>query len=148
MVTARPSRSTHGATLPEQADVTPGVVERGFWFEALSVELGRGVLPQPRELRMHESAQAAVRAIRIQVRTLHVASINPAEIFRSLEWADRGCIQAIAALHRGEACGFTLITQSGVHLEWSVRPVNYLSLIGAACTHIPPLPSPRAELNA
>ncbi|MFD6889313.1 hypothetical protein [Streptomyces sp. NPDC059957] len=72
--------------------------------------------------------RAAIRALRIDIRGVHVTLTRP-EIARALEWVDgSGWIQAVAALYRGEETGFTIILRDGTCAEWRVRPVRFLSL--------------------
>ncbi|WP_330331945.1 hypothetical protein OHS33_20985 [Streptomyces sp. NBC_00536] len=76
--------------------------------------------------------RAAVRALRVDIRGAHVFTLTRHEIARALKWVDgSGCLQAVAALYRGEPTGFTIILRDGTCAEWRVRPVRYLSLTPA-----------------
>ncbi|WP_330175029.1 hypothetical protein OG875_16750 [Streptomyces sp. NBC_01498] len=63
----------------------------------------------------------AIRAIRVDVRAL-ADELGPAERERALRWTGfGGSLGAVAALHRGEACGFSL-SGEGRWWEWTVQP--------------------------
>ncbi|GGT15111.1 hypothetical protein GCM10010207_12600 [Streptomyces atratus] len=97
-------------------------VERGYRFEALRYGPATGFVPEPIDLRILAAPQEAVRAIRIQLRANHLFGLTPRELIRALHWADQGgWVQALATLHRGEPCGFTLMLRGGRHIEWTYR---------------------------
>lgn len=89
---------------------TQNLAQPGFWFERIrcctltdSDDLSAGYYAT-------SNPAQAIRKIRVEVRTL-VSALPTQEIFRAVAWADGdGCIGAIAALHRGEPCGFSLST--------------------------------------
>lgn len=115
--------------IPAPLTPLPARVERGFRFETLRYGPATGFRPEPVDLRMLTTPQEAIRAIRVQVRNSHVFGLTPREAARALYWADQGgWIQALAALHRGEPCGFVVFFRRGRHLEWSVRPLTYVTL--------------------
>lgn len=120
-------RPTGGATLPASQLAEPSV-DHGFWFEVLRYRRPGGKAPEPIELRIISSAYAAIRAIRIQVRTTHALGMTPRETARAVAWAESGWIQALASLHSGEPCGFTVVLHNGARAEWTVRPVTFLEL--------------------
>lgn len=63
----------------------------------------------------------AVHAIRVDVRAL-VEKLPRVERERALRWTGPGgSVGAVAALHRGEPCGFSLSSE-GRWIEWTVRP--------------------------
>ncbi|WP_329145348.1 hypothetical protein OG275_13610 [Streptomyces niveus] len=65
----------------------------------------------------------AIRQIRSSVRTL-ASTLPPNERRRALSWAEGGgCVGAVAALHRGEPCGFSL-SDRGSWVEWTVHPYH------------------------
>ncbi|MFF7415591.1 hypothetical protein [Streptomyces lydicus] len=76
---------------------------------------------------------AAIRAIRISLRTHHVFGMTPREQRRAVEWSETGWVQALASLRAGEPCAFTVVLASGGVAEWSARPLTYLSL--SNCLH-------------
>lgn len=70
--------------------------------------------------RATDSAEA-IRRIRVEVREL-ASELPPIERHRALCWVDGGgSIGALAALYRGEPCGFAL-AHRGRWIEWTVRP--------------------------
>lgn len=100
----------------------------GFWCERLAY----------RSLTANDVVSAAyyattnpaqgVRKIRVAVRAL-VSALPTREMARAFEWTDGpGCLGAIAALHRGEPCGFSLSSHDG-WVEWTIRPVKFLPLV-------------------
>lgn len=90
---------------------------------------------------MLDTPEHAVRLIRLQIRTTHPFAMSPTEVERALAWADGGGrIQALAALHRGEPAGFSIVLRDGLRPEWRVRPVEHLTLTHAC--HAPPLSHP------
>ncbi|MGA5268043.1 hypothetical protein [Streptomyces lydicamycinicus] len=76
---------------------------------------------------------AAIRAIRVSLRTHHVFGMTPREQRRAVEWSESGWVQALAALRSGEPCAFTVVLNSGGVAEWSARPLTYLCLTN--CPH-------------
>ncbi|MFB8352195.1 hypothetical protein [Streptomyces niveus] len=63
----------------------------------------------------------AIRAIRVDVRAL-TDTLAPVERDRALRWTGYGgSVGAVAALHRGEPCGFSLSSE-GRWIEWTVSP--------------------------
>lgn len=83
-------------------------------------------------LQVVANPRAAVRALRVDIRSAHVCSLTRHEIARALEWVDgSGWLQAVSALYRGEATGFTIILRDETCAEWRIRPVRYLSLTPA-----------------
>ncbi|MGW0854128.1 hypothetical protein [Streptomyces sp. NPDC002690] len=63
----------------------------------------------------------AIRWVQGQVRAI-VAHLPPGEELQARRWDEGGgCIGALAALHRGEACGFTL-RHGDFWSEWNLRP--------------------------
>ncbi|MFI5758989.1 hypothetical protein [Streptomyces sp. NPDC051569] len=65
----------------------------------------------------------AVRSVRVDVRAL-AAELSPTERHRALSWVEgAGCVGAVAALHRGEPCGFSL-SHRDRWIEWTVRPFS------------------------
>ncbi|MGW2842603.1 hypothetical protein ACWCWD_33045 [Streptomyces sp. NPDC001493] len=67
------------------------------------------------------TALEAIRWVRDQVRAI-ATHLPPGEEVQARRWDEGGgCIGALGALHRGEACGFTL--QHGDNWsEWALRP--------------------------
>ncbi|MFG2664459.1 DUF397 domain-containing protein [Streptomyces sp. NPDC048387] len=101
----------------------------GYWFEALCYPDAYDEPPELLDRTMLDTPEAAIRLIRLQIRTAHPFALSPAEVDRALAWADGGGrIHALAALHRGETAGFSIVLRNGLRPEWRVRPVNYLSL--------------------
>lgn len=104
----------------------------GYWFEALCHRDAYDGPPELLDRVMLDTPEEAVRLIRLQIRTTHPFVLSPTEVERALAWADGpGRIPALAALHRGEPAGFSIVLRNGLRPEWRVRPVPYLSL--AAC---------------
>ncbi|MCX5397996.1 hypothetical protein [Streptomyces sp. NBC_00102] len=63
----------------------------------------------------------AIRWVQRQVRDF-VAQLPPGEAVQARRWDEGGgCIGSLAALHRGEACGFTL-RHGDFWSEWNLRP--------------------------
>lgn len=63
----------------------------------------------------------AIRWVQDQVRVLS-ARLPPDEAVEARRWDEGGgCIGALGALHRGEACGFTL-QHGDTWSEWTLRP--------------------------
>lgn len=105
------------------------LVAHGFRFEVLRYGPATGFVPEPIDLRILPGPRDTIRIIRVQPRTSHVLGLTPRETTRALHWADQGgWVQALAAVHRDESCGFTLLLRKGRHIEWHVRPVRYLTL--------------------
>ncbi|WP_406137353.1 hypothetical protein [Streptomyces sp. NBC_01089] len=107
-------------------------VEYGFRLEVLRYGPATGFRPEPVDLRIVATPREAVRTVRAQLRTSRVLGLPPREEVRAQRWSEHGgWLPALAALHRGEPCGFVLLLRKGRHLEWTVRPVHYLALTPA-----------------
>ncbi|MFC8825062.1 hypothetical protein ACFT9I_06845 [Streptomyces sp. NPDC057137] len=79
-------------------------------------DISRCSMPNPAE---------AIRAIRVDVRAL-MDTLAAVERDRALRWTGYGgSVGAVAALHRGEPCGFSLSSE-GRWIEWTVRPYPVL----------------------
>lgn len=101
----------------------------GYWLEALCYPDAYDQPPELLDRVMLDTPEEAVRLIRIQIRTTYLFALSPAETERALAWADGdGRVPALAALHRGEVAGFSIVLRDGLRAEWRVRPVDYLSL--------------------
>ncbi|WAU06066.1 hypothetical protein [Streptomyces nigrescens] len=74
------------------------------------------------------TAHAAIRAIRVSLRTHHVFGMTPREQRRAVEWSETGWVHALATLRNGDTSAFTVVLSSGGQAEWSARPITYLSL--------------------
>ncbi|EFL16743.1 predicted protein [Streptomyces sp. C] len=104
-------------------------IRTGYWFEALCYRDARDRPPELLDRAMLDTPEEAVRRIRLQIRTAHPFALSPTEVHRALTWADGGGrIHTLAALHRGETAGFSIVLRGGLRPEWRVRPVDYLSL--------------------
>ncbi|WP_405797569.1 hypothetical protein [Streptomyces sp. NBC_01506] len=114
----------------------PGPPLAAFWCERVVYEsfdpdsgadISRCSMPTPAE---------AIHAIRLDVRAL-MDMLAPIERERALSWTGHGgSVGAVAALHRGEPCGFSLSSE-GRWVEWTVRPylvfdVHHTSLLPRA----------------
>ena len=110
--------------------------ETRFWCER--VTLGSRV----EEVAHHSAGNPAeaIRHIRTAVRST-AAMLPPKERERALGWANGAHLGALAALHRGEPCGFSLSLRSA-WLEWTAHP--YVVLHPAGRTQLPLV---RAELS-
>ncbi|MEU2394360.1 hypothetical protein [Streptomyces sp. NPDC007369] len=112
-------------------DCTAGI-HTGYWFEAVCYRDSGDRSPELLYRTMLETPERAVRLVRMQIRTTHPFDLAPAEVDRALAWADGGGrVQALAALHRGERAGFSLVLYDGRRPEWRITPVCYLALTTA-----------------
>lgn len=107
--------------------VAQALTEPGFWCERIAYRsLSADAIESVATYGTTNPAQA-VRKIRLDVRML-VSALPPREMARAFDWTDEGgCLGAVAALHRGEPCGFSLNAHD-VWVEWTVRPVVFLAL--------------------
>ncbi|MFH8885737.1 hypothetical protein [Streptomyces californicus] len=147
----RALRSPHGTrskTLYRNCRLTFIAAHTGYRFECLTSPLVPGAPGNLRVLRTYLSAREAIRAMRIQVRTFHMAGLNPREIAHALNWTDNGCVQAVAALDRGEPCSLSLITAHGELIEWHIRPINLLAVVESSEGVAARRPTPLPELSA
>lgn len=129
MPQARRSPLPQGAKLPPARDTTVAILA-GFWFEALCyADAYADRRPELLDRAMLDTPEEAVRLIRVQIRTTHPFALSPDEAARALAWSDGGGrVPALAALHRGEVAGFSIVLRDGIRAEWRVRPVDYLRL--------------------
>lgn len=100
----------------------PGPPSTAFWCERIVFEtLDADSRPHVSRCSRSDPGEA-VHAIRVDVRAL-VGELSPAERVRALRWTGPGaCVGAVAALYRGEPCGFSLSGSGGRWFEWTVRP--------------------------
>ncbi|GLW00083.1 hypothetical protein ABTX82_34700 [Streptomyces lavendulae] len=104
----------------------------GYWFEALCHRDAYDAPPELLYRVMLDTPEHAIRLIRLQIRTTQPFALTPDEVTRALAWADGGGrIEALAALHRGEPAGFSIVLRDGSRPEWRVRPVRHLALTTA-----------------
>ncbi|MFD7629493.1 hypothetical protein ACFV7Q_26280 [Streptomyces sp. NPDC059851] len=104
-------------------------IRTGYWFEAVCHRDGDDRCPELLYRTMLETPERAIRLVRMQIRTTHPFDLSPAEVDRALAWADGGGrVQALAALHRGEPAGFSIVLRDGRRPEWRVLPVGRLTL--------------------
>ncbi|MFC9603598.1 hypothetical protein ACFTTN_09040 [Streptomyces niveus] len=104
---------------PQPSQLAPP--QTAFWCERVVYEtldsdsrthISRCSMPNPAE---------AIRAIRVDVRAL-TDTLARVERDRALRWTGcGGSVGAVAALHRGEPCGFSLSSE-GRWIEWTVSP--------------------------
>ncbi|MEV0410331.1 hypothetical protein AB0I68_05815 [Streptomyces sp. NPDC050448] len=107
-------------------------VGMGVVIERVRYKRAGGPVEVRAPLQVVANPRAAVRALRVDIRGAHVFTLTRHEIARALEWVDgSGWLQAVSALYRGEATGFTIILRDGTCAEWRVRPVRFLSLTPA-----------------
>ncbi|MFI5754417.1 hypothetical protein [Streptomyces sp. NPDC051569] len=107
--------------MPSPAITPMPHVSRAYWCEQVTYRSmdADGIVNVSR--RPVASPADAVRGIRTAVRALD-STLAPMERHRALSWVDgAGCVGAIATLHRGEPCGFSL-SYRGRWIEWTVRP--------------------------
>ncbi len=124
--------------------VEQALTRPGFWYERVSYRsLASADVLTAAYFSTTNPAQA-VRKVRVEVRTL-ASALPTQEMIRALSWADGdGCIAAIAALHRGEPCGFSLNTHDA-WVEWTIRPVTFLSLASSGPFDVCPRPGWQLE---
>ncbi|CAM5610129.1 hypothetical protein SCALM49S_08412 [Streptomyces californicus] len=110
-------------TSPRTLPLVQAHRQRGFRFEVLRYGPADGFVPEPVDLRVLATPRDAIRVLRVQLRSSHVLGLTPHEAGRALHFSEQGgWVSALGALHRGEACGFTLMLRKGRHIEWHVRP--------------------------
>ncbi|WP_405686384.1 hypothetical protein OG204_20665 [Streptomyces sp. NBC_01387] len=114
------------------ASVTPA-----FWCERVTYRTMEADKIAEASRRSVTEPAEAIRRIRADVHEL-AHTLPPMERHRALSWVDGGgCVGAIAALHRGEPCGFSL-SHRGAWTEWTVRPYLAFRVRGEAL--LPVLP--------
>lgn len=126
-----------GATLSRIAPLAEAHVEQGYlvtvlWHRSTS----RPASERPKiaaALHIVPTAHAAIRAIRISLRTHHVFGMTPREQRRAVEWSETGWVHALATLRNGDTSAFTVVLSNGGEAEWAARPLTYLSL--SNCLH-------------
>lgn len=90
--------------------------------------------PQPLALDIAPSAREAVRLVERQLRDNALFRLAPGELARALAAYDRaGRLPALAALHRGEPCGFAVRCDDGTWAEWHLDAVHARHC-GGACS--------------
>ncbi|MEU9747021.1 hypothetical protein [Streptomyces niveus] len=110
-----------------------GQTHTAFWCERVVYETFEPDSPAQVSRCSRSNPAEAVRAIRVDVRAIK-DTLAPAERERALRWTGHGgSLGAVAALYRGEPCGFSLSSE-GRWIEWTVRPylafdVSELSLL-------------------
>ncbi|MCY0936113.1 hypothetical protein [Streptomyces sp. H34-S4] len=102
----------------------------GYWLETVSYRDAYDSSPELHGCAIANRPEDAIRLIRIQIQTGHPITLSPSEAERALAWAcGGGRVQALAALHRGEGAGFSIVQRDGTRAEWRIRPVSRLRLI-------------------
>ncbi|MFE6718951.1 hypothetical protein ACFVDU_15420 [Streptomyces albidoflavus] len=101
-------------------------VRQGFWLENLCFSPATSGPPAVLALDMFDRPGDAVRRLCEQVQIAHASSVIPLGMAEVVAQARNRRVGAIAALHRGEPCGFVLDLPSGARLHWEIRPVPYL----------------------
>ncbi|AQU68292.1 hypothetical protein [Streptomyces niveus] len=94
-----------------------------YWYEHIAYRSLTAAGSEIDKIERHSARTPAeaIRQIRLSVRAL-TATLPPEELRRALSWAEGGgCVGAVAALHRGEPCGFSL-SHHRAWLEWTVHP--------------------------
>ncbi|WEH34237.1 hypothetical protein PZB75_13215 [Streptomyces sp. AM 4-1-1] len=124
-----PQPPPHPTATAASTPVPTARIAHGFRYEALHYAGPHQPCPTPVDLRIVTTPHEAIRAIRAHVRTLSPDTMTTDHHAAALNWADEGgWTGALASLHRGQPCGFSLRLRRGVSLEWCVRPVTYLTL--------------------
>lgn len=98
-------------------------IEIRYWYEHITYRSLTAAGSEIDKIERHSARTPAeaIRQIRLSVRAL-MATLPPEERKRALSWAEGGgCVGAVAALHRGEPCGFSL-SHRIAWLEWTVHP--------------------------
>ncbi|WP_436737927.1 hypothetical protein [Streptomyces sp. BBFR102] len=101
-------------------------VRQGFWLENLCFSPASSGPPAVLALDMFDRPGDAVRRLCEQVRIAHASSVIPRAMEEVVARARSRRVGALAALHRGEPCGFVLDLPSGARLHWEIRPMPYL----------------------
>ncbi|MEV6475993.1 hypothetical protein [Streptomyces sp. NPDC051657] len=115
-----------------------GSALHAYWCERSTYPLLRGSAPDTFVRYSVSTATEAIRLFRAEARAL-VEDLAPEARREARERIDEsGRVRAIAALHRGRTCGFSL-GHGDRWTEWTVRP--YLAFSVAARHLLPVLPS-------
>ncbi|WP_381796739.1 hypothetical protein [Streptomyces niveus] len=111
-----------------------GPPRTAFWCERVVYEtLDSDSRTHTSHCSMPNPAEA-IRAIRVDVRAL-ADTLAPVERDRALRWTGcGGSVGAVAALYRGEPCGFSLSSE-GRWIEWAVRPYPVSDVNNASSRH-------------
>ncbi|WP_435611764.1 hypothetical protein [Streptomyces sp. bgisy159] len=134
--------TVNGARLSSHPQQAEALVEHGFLFEVLRYDSPYACRASPLDQpRVFPTPRAAIRALRVQVRTAHMLGMTPREVERAVEWAESGWLHALALLNSGTRCGFTVVVGSGAVVEWTITPVRFLELRTHAVI-APPNPRP------
>jgi hypothetical protein len=108
--------------MPHHAPRLAVEIRRAYWCERTVSETGLGMSSRPERESVRTPAEA-IRKIRVSVRRL-APTLPSFEQGRALNWTDSGgCLQGVAALHRGEPCGFSISSQ-GTRIAWAVMPYH------------------------
>jgi hypothetical protein len=114
--------SALSSPLPTGVPAAPQPPTRVFHYEqvtygVLDVEGATDVVS-----RAYTNPAEAVRTVRAAVRAL-ATTLPAAERRRALHWVEHGgSLGALAALHRGEPCGFSLSHRER-WIEWTIHPL-------------------------
>ncbi|MFD6878016.1 MULTISPECIES: hypothetical protein [unclassified Streptomyces] len=124
-----PTHELSSAHQPVDHDAT---VHPGIAIERVRYDPDGGPVEVQAPVQVVASPLAAVRAIRVHILDADVFTMTRDERIRALERLDSGGrLQAVAALYRGEATGFTITLRDGTCAEWRLRPVRHMALAPA-----------------
>ncbi|MFJ3926186.1 hypothetical protein [Streptomyces sp. NPDC090022] len=113
---------------------TTTTLRTGYWFEAVCYRDVYDDRPRLLHRAMLDTPEQAVRLVGSQIRAARPVPLTAAEIERALAWAAAGGrVAALAALHRGEPAGFSIVLRDGLRPEWRVVPVSYVDIAAPAC---------------
>ncbi|MFF4320289.1 hypothetical protein [Streptomyces sp. NPDC001568] len=107
-------------------------VQPGIAIERVRYDPDGGPVEVRAPVQVVANPLAAVRAIRVDIRDSDVLTMTRDERIRALKHVDAGGrLQAVAALYRGEATGFTITLRDGTCAEWRLRPVRHIPITPA-----------------
>jgi hypothetical protein len=100
--------------------------QRGYWCECWTQDLTAGTMPALHASYDAYSAPQADRWVAVALRTISPA-LDPDASEEAWGWLYDGRIATRRALLRAEACTVS-VTQAGMRITWTIRPVVFLPL--------------------
>jgi hypothetical protein len=112
------------------------LIRHGYWCECWTHSPATGDAPALLASFDATSAAQAVRWMRVALRTV-VSALDPQEFASAWKWLTGGYVADIEALVRTELCAIAIF-HGDTHIQWTARPVLYLTLADRQARKLPP----------
>jgi hypothetical protein len=111
------------------------LIRYGYWCECWTQSPATGDAPALLASFDATSAAEAVRWIRVALRTV-ASALDPEEFAGAWGWLTGGYVADLECLARTERCAVA-IRHADTHVQWTARPVLFLSLAHRQANNLP-----------